>query len=120
MVVDEVGGHGLGLGKFAHGEVALDEQLHACLLVGSAEGCHLLLRRHVGHGKLQVVDQHLEDGLLAGRLIILLGCVDDLGHQRHVAEEQHQVIVLVGTMEVGAAFVDVLDAVVKPRHLVDV
>ncbi len=49
---------------------------------------HILHRGHMLNSKLEVVNKHLEDGLLAGRLVVLLGHLDDLGNQGNVAKER--------------------------------
>ena len=120
MVLDEVGCHGFGLGVFTYREVALNEKLHTCFLVYFAIVGHILHRGHMLNSKLEVVNKHLEDGLLAGRLVVLLGHLDDLGNQGYVAKEEHHVIVLVGAVEVGAALVSVAGYLVERCYTVDI
>ena len=72
------------------------------------------------YSKLQVVNQHLEDGFLAGRGVVTLRYADELRHQGDVAELQGEVIVGVGAMEVGAAFVGVAGSIVEALHLIHI
>ena len=66
MVVNQVSGHLLSLGIFAHGEVALHEQMHTPFLIYLTYVSHFSLWGHMLNGKLQIMNQHLEDSLLAG------------------------------------------------------
>ena len=120
VIIDQIGGHSLSLGIFAHSEVALDEQVHTAFLVYLTHVCHLGLWRHVLYGKLQIVNQHLEDGLLAGRCIVTLRHADKFRHQGDIAKLQCQIVVSIGTMEIGAALIGIACGIIQALHLVHI
>ena len=102
MIVNQVRSHLFCLLVFTYHQVALDKQLHAGFLVDGTNITDFALWRHVLYGKLQVVYQHLEDGFLAGRLIVLFRHLNQFGNQRYIAKQQYTVIVSIRTMEIGA------------------
>ena len=72
------------------------------------------------NGKLEVVDQHLEDGFLAGRGVVALGHADEFCDQGDIAKLQSQVVIGIGTMEIGTALVGIACGIVETFHLVDI
>ncbi len=86
MVVNQVCGHRLCLGILTVDKIHLGKQMPTCLIVHLPHIRHLRLIRNMLHSKLQIILQHLEDGRLTGRLVVLLRNREQLGNQRDVTK----------------------------------
>ena len=72
------------------------------------------------HSKLQVVNQHLEDGFLAGRGVVTLRYADELRDEGDVTKLQGEVIIGIGAMEIGAAFVGIACSIIEAFYVVNI
>ena len=118
MVIDQVGSHIFRFLILTRYKITFDKQLHTSFLIHRPHIRHFFLSRYVLNGKFQIVYQHLENGILACRFIVLLRHLNNFRHQRYVTEQQCLMIVTVSAMEVSTSLILVAYLFIQSCHLI--